>query len=87
MLSATKLGFMFQNGDLEWRRRQIGQYFVVKTVKNDPVRATGVYRHLRRHAGGDHAAEAFYTLLQENDIRLWYHLVAQTRPAPVPLPG
>lgn len=85
MLSVSTLGPLFQNGDLDFRRRQISQYFVVKTVKHDPLRAIGVYRYLRQ-CSGEHAAEKFYALLQVSDLRLWYHHVAMTRPAAKPLP-
>jgi hypothetical protein len=79
------LGLMFCNGDLDRRRRQLGQYFVLKQVRNHPVRAVAVYRQLFRWHG-EHAAEVFREYLAHSDSYAWYHLVGCTRRA-LPIPG
>ena len=84
MMNVRTLGAMFCNGDLERRRRHVGQYFVIKTVRDNPARAVGVYRHLIRWHG-QHAADLFYEYLDKSDVYAWYHLIARTREA-VPLP-
>ena len=84
-MDVQSLGAMFCNGDLDRRRRHVGQYFVLNMVRDNPVRAVGVYRHLIRWHG-QHAADLFYEYLGKPDHDAWYHLVAMTRPV-TPLPG
>ena len=89
MISTHTLSATFRNGDLPWRPRRLGQYWVVQVVKNDPVRAVEVYGHLIRHGGSDHAAALFLELLREAHERPFaqkMRMLWQSRPAPRPLP-
>lgn len=89
MLSPYRLSCIFRSGDLPYRRRLLAQYWVVMTVKDDPVRCVKLYESLLRHGGTDHAATSFRLLLEqarERPFGLWWHMVLMTR-VTLPLPA
>lgn len=76
------LSAMFRSGDLPFRPRGLAMYAVVKTVKDDPVRAVQVYQDLLRFGGTDYAATLFLGLLRdvrERPFWLREHLVVARR--------
>jgi hypothetical protein len=81
-MNASILAARFAEGDHK-RRRQVTQFFVIKTVFDDSLRSMDVYRRLRQNSG-EHAAELFYELFSQAKTRsltyLWYHHVLMTRP-------
>jgi len=90
MVKASTLSAMFRSSDMPFRRRHLTQWWVVQTVKNDPVRAVQVYKHLREHGGTSHAADLFLHMLEANQERpfaLMVDLVFNRRPEPVRLPA
>lgn len=67
MMPASTLSAMFRSGDMpeRFRPRRIVQFWVVQTVKDDPVRCLAVYADLREKGGTAHAAELFRSLVEE----------------------
>lgn len=67
MVSASTLSAMFRSGDMpeRFRPKRLAQYWVVQTVKDDPVRCLAVYADLREKGGTAHAAELFRALVEE----------------------
>lgn len=85
MIDSRTLAARFCEADRDGRRHEMMQYFVIKTVLTDPLRAVEVYRILLRNSG-ERAAETFYRLLEQAKTRslfyLWYWHVAMTRRSP-----
>ena len=82
MVSARTLSAIFRSGDLPFRPRRLAMYWVVQTVKNDPIRTVEVYRDLMRSGGTNHAAETFLALLKQErrtPFQFWFELIYQPR--------
>jgi len=89
MIPARTLAARFMEGDREFRPRHLTKLWVVRLVKNDPVRAVQVHHELMTRGGTSHAALEFMLLLEQmqekGEFFLWWHMVLQKREwAPLP---
>lgn len=89
MIPARTLATRFLEGDREFRPRHLTKLWVVRLIKNDPLRAVQVFHELIKRGGTHHAALEFECLLEQmqtkGEFYLWWHMILQKREwAPLP---